>query len=168
MSASTDGSAGGDRARMLEVLARSHAPAVLGICLAHTRSVHDAEDAMQDTLVKAMAGIDQVREPSRIREWLLQIARRVCIDRHRRQREAQPLPEQLPAPERTIDPRLEQLHVALTELPEDCREAISLYYLDGRSTAAVAEALGISEGAARQRLSRGRLLLHDRMTEEQL
>lgn len=152
---------------MLEVLARHHAPAVLGVCLAHTRSVHDAEDAMQDTLVKAVANIEQVREPSRMREWILQIARRVCIDRHRRQRPVQSLPEELPAPLRQVDPRLEKLHVALSQLPADYREAISLYYLDGQSTAAVARALGISEGAARQRLSRGRLLLHDRMAEEQ-
>jgi RNA polymerase sigma-70 factor (ECF subfamily) len=152
---------------MLEVLARQHAPAVLGVCLAHTRSVHDAEDAMQDTLVKAMAGIEQVREPSRMREWVLQIARHVCIDRYRRQRPVQPLPDELPAAERKVDPRLEQLHVALSKLPADYREAISLYYLDGQSTASVAQALGISEVAARQRLSRGRLLLHDRMTEEQ-
>jgi RNA polymerase sigma-70 factor (ECF subfamily) len=102
-----------------------------------------------------------------MREWLLQIARRVCMDRYRRYREAHPLPEQLPAPECTLDPRLEQLHIAMSELPEDYREAISLYYLDGRSTEAVARTLGISEGAARQRVSRGRLLLHDRMTEEQ-
>ncbi len=68
---------------------------------------------------------------------------------------------------RVSDPRLEQLHVALSKLPADYREAISLYYLDGQSTASVAQALGISEVAARQRLSRGRLLLHDRMTEEQ-
>jgi RNA polymerase sigma factor (sigma-70 family) len=164
---SADGSAGDNRVRVVEGLARHYAPAVLGICLAHTRSLHDAEDAMQDTLLKAMAGIDQVREPSRLREWLLQIARRVCMDRHRRRREAQPLPEQLPAPEPTVDPRLEQLHVALSKLPEDYREAISLYYLDGRRTADVAEALGITEGAARQRLSRGRLMLHAWMTEEQ-
>jgi RNA polymerase sigma-70 factor (ECF subfamily) len=114
-----------------------------------------------------MAGIEQVREPSRMREWVLQIARHVCIDRYRRQRPVQPLPDELPAAERKVDPRLEQLHVALSKLPADYREAISLYYLDGQSTASVAQALGISEVAARQRLSRGRLLLHDRMTEEQ-
>jgi RNA polymerase sigma-70 factor, ECF subfamily len=167
MGVSTEGSAGDDRARVVEGLTRHYAPAVLGICLAHTRSVHDAEDAVQDTLVKAITGIEQVREPSRTREWLLQIARRVCMDRYRRRRETQPLPEQLPAPDCTVDPRLEELHVALSRLPEDYREAISLYYLDGRSTVAVAQALGITEGAARQRLSRGRLMLHQSMTEDQ-
>ena len=66
-----------------------------------------------------------------------------------------------------MDPRLERLRVALSQLPDEYREPISLFYLDGSSSAAVAEALGISENAARQRLCRGRLMLHELMWENE-
>jgi len=49
---------------------------------------------------------------------------------------------------------------AIAALPDSQREAITLYYLDGRNCAGVAAALGISEPAVRQRLLRGRLMLH--------
>ncbi len=81
-----------------ELLARSHAPAVLAVCLAYTRNVHDAEDAAQDTLARAIANLHQLREPGRIRAWLLQIARRVCADGYRRQQTFVPLPEHIAAP----------------------------------------------------------------------
>ena len=150
-----------------DTLVRCYAPAVLAVCLAHTHSIHDAEDAAQDTFVKAIAGLGQLQDASRIRPWLLQIARRVCIDRYRRTQTTVPLPDQLPATDRSVDPRLERLRVALSQLPDEYREPISLFYLDGSSSAAVAEALGISENAARQRLCRGRLMLHELMWENE-
>ena len=55
-------------------LVRYHAAAVLALCLAHTPSVHDAQDVMQDVFVKAFTKIDTLREPAKARSWLLQIA----------------------------------------------------------------------------------------------
>lgn len=151
-----------------EAVVRDHGPAILAVCLANTHSLHDAEDAVQDTLVKAMACVHQLREPERIRPWILQIARRICIDRHRRRPAACcPLPEHISAPDRPVDPRLERLHAALARLPEGYREPISLFYLASRSTAEVAEVLGISEGAVRQRLCRARVMLYDLLAGEE-
>jgi RNA polymerase sigma factor (sigma-70 family) len=150
-----------------ELLTRLHAPAVLAVCLACTRNIHDAEDATQDTLVRAIANIHQLREPGRTRAWLLQIARRVCADGYRRRQDAAAIPEHIAAAGRTIDPRLERLQAALSQLPEEYREPISLFYLVGRSTGDVAHMLGISEPAARQRLCRGRLMLYDLLGGEE-
>ena len=146
---------------------RRHARAVLAVCLAHARNVHDAEDAMQEVFLKAITKLDRLREPGKARSWLLQIARRTCIDRSRRRRKGQPLPHDLPAPVRRPDPRVEALHAAIAKLPEKHREAITLYYLDGRSCRAVAAALGVREAAVRQRLVRGRLMLHELLREDQ-
>jgi RNA polymerase sigma-70 factor (ECF subfamily) len=148
-------------------LLRCHVPTVLGVCLAHTRNRSDAEDLMQETFLKAIASIDDLRDHRSIRSWLLQIARRVCINHFQRHRTMQPLPEAFPATAQAPDPRLEWLQAVLPRLPLEYREALTIYYLDGRNSAAVAEALGISESGARMRLTRARRMLQEMLEEDE-
>jgi RNA polymerase sigma-70 factor (ECF subfamily) len=121
---------------------------------------------MQETFVKAFDGLGSLRDRERVRPWLLQIARRVCIDHHRRKTPAGSLPEDVPARSESHDPRIDRLHAALGKLPAEYRETISLYYLDGRDCAGVAATLGISPGAVRTRLLRGRIMLYDLLAED--
>jgi len=77
---------------------RAFRPVVWAICIANVRNLHDAEDIMQDVFLKALAGIKTLRDRSRVRPWLLQIARRTCADHHRQSKHAmQPIPEGLAA-----------------------------------------------------------------------
>lgn len=71
----------------------------------------------------------------------------------------------LPSPADTAITREEQalLWRSLERLPEEYREPMVLYYRNQESVAAIATAMGISEEAARQRLSRGRAMLTQRM-----
>ncbi len=149
-----------------EALVRRHAAAVMAVCLANTHSRHDAEDLVQEVFVHAFRKLHRLRDRDKARPWLLQIARRQCIDHRRRRRSTGLVPDDLPAPSEDRDPRLDRLHAALAQLPENYRETISLYYLDRRSCAGVAASLGISEAAVRQRLLRGRLMLHDLLTRD--
>jgi RNA polymerase sigma-70 factor (ECF subfamily) len=86
------------------------------------------------------------------------------VDHLRNRKPIARITDDLPAPAEAPDPRIEHLHTALARLPEDFRETITLYYLDGRSCAGVAATLGISEGAVRMRLLRGRVMLYDLLT----
>ena len=149
-----------------ETLLSRYASAVMAVCLANTRNLHDAEDIMQDVFLKAVSNFDSLRDHTRVRAWLLQIARRTCIDRRRRRVITATLPDDYPAPSVSGSPAVERLHAAMSQLPHEYRETVSLYYLDGRNCAGVAEALGISEAAVRQRLVRGRLMLHDILVKE--
>ena len=149
-----------------EVLLKRHARAVLAVCLAGARNVHDAEDVMQEVFVKALSRLNTLKDPDRARAWLLSIARRACVDRYRRGASATSLPADHPAPADDADPRIDPLHAAISRLPDDYRETISLYYLDGRNCANVAGVMGISEAAVRKRLSRARLMLHDLLAED--
>ena len=152
---------------MLAELVRQNTPALLALCLAYTRNLHDAEDLVQETLLKATTSITDLREPRAARSWLMQIARRLCINHHNRKKPSEPLQEEIPVPAKAIDPDIELLHLALTKIPTDHRETLCLYYLDGRSCAAVAELLGITEVAVRVRLTRGRLMLHRLLREQE-
>lgn len=148
-----------------EDLIRDHAQAVLSVCLAYARNLHDAEELAQDVLMKAITKLPTVRDPGSIRRWLLQIARRTSFDHLRRRRPIDPLPPETAAAEPVPAWQFEGLHAALARLPDVYREAIVLYYLDGRDCAGTATALGISEVTVRQRLARGRLMLHDLLKE---
>lgn len=148
-------------------LVNEHASAVLGMCIAHTRSIHDAEDVAQEVLLRACAKIGSLREPSSARAWLLQIARRLCIDHYRKTRPDGQLNENIAAPEAGLSDAAAALHAAIARLPESQREAIALYYMDGRKCSSIAAALGVSEEAVRTRLMRARLKLHDLLSEGQ-
>jgi RNA polymerase sigma-70 factor (ECF subfamily) len=150
-----------------EMLVRNHGPAVRAVCLAHSRNVHDAEDLMQDVFTKALTKINSLRDTTRARPWLMQIARRTCIDHYRKKNPEQPLYEDIPSREINVDQRWASLHQAIGRLPDDYRETICLYYLDGRKSAHVAQTLGISASAVRQRLVRARLMLHDLLVEDE-
>jgi len=143
-------------------------PIVFAICIANVRNLHDAEDIMQEVFLKALVGMKALRDRNRARAWFLQIARRTCADHYRRKKHAmQTIPEGVSARPADDHPLVDRLHAAIQHLPTDYREIINLYYLDGRSCAAVASCMGIAEPATRQRLVRARLMLHDLLREEQ-
>jgi RNA polymerase sigma-70 factor (ECF subfamily) len=152
---------------MLAALTREHRSAILALCLAHTRDIHEAEDRVQDVFLRALDKLDTLRDAAKARAWLLQIARRLCIDHARRRTTHAPLSDHPARPYTPVDERVERLLAAVAQLPEDFRETVVLYYLDGRNCAAVAASLGTTAAAVRQRLVRARLRLHELLTEDE-
>jgi len=158
---------GAGKALTNELLVREYTSAVYGLCLAYTRNIHDAEDAVQDVFLKAFAKLHTLKDSACIRSWLLKIARRTCIDKHRKGLATDAILQKACTTPGSADDEIRCLHQALSELPEQYRETIFLYYLDGRSCANIAQSLGISEMAVRQRLVRGRTMLQDLFLEDQ-
>jgi RNA polymerase sigma-70 factor, ECF subfamily len=151
---------------MPAVLFRLHAQAVFAVCLANTHNYHDAEDVMQAVFLKVNAKTSSLREPARARAWLLQVARRECVDFHRRRRPMEAIVQEPSTPAAESNAFCERLHEAIQKLPQNYREAIVLYYLDGRDCAGVAASLDTTEQAVRQRLVRARAMLHDLLEEQ--
>lgn len=64
-----------------------HAPVVLALCRRHVPRGQggdaEADDALQETFIRAFQMLDRVEDPERIRSWLYAIARRVCAERRR-------------------------------------------------------------------------------------
>ena len=164
----TDVAGTADRRKVLDAqtLVHRYAPAVLGVCLAHAKSMHDGEDLMQEVFLKAVSKLHTLRDSGKVRGWLMQIARRTCIDHYRRRINTQQIPDDLPAADDDTGNKISRLHRAISQLPESFREPISLYYLNGRNCASVAKTLGISETAVRSRLARARLRLHEILSED--
>jgi len=140
----------------------------------------DAEDAMQEALIKTYRYVGQIREPAAFRPWLYRTVRNACLMGRRKKvgepARLQSLDEVLPgqddltrpeAPDPGKDPeqladntRLRRrLRTALARLPGPYRAVVFLREMEGLSTREVAHVLGISEDNVKTRLHRARLQL---------
>src|SRR5258708_15425118 len=82
----------GDR-RAFEPLVRRHERRVFRVTLAVLGNVEDAEEAMQDTFVKALRHLDQFRKESRFTTWLTRIAINEAIQKRNARKNFMPLAE---------------------------------------------------------------------------
>lgn len=133
-----------------------------------------SEDVAQETFIAAWKNLDRLREPHKLRAWLCGIVRnRIHKNLERDGREPSKNAETLEAaddspanhalPSEEAISREEQaiLWRSLEVIPTVYREPLILFYREHQSVEKVAEALGLSEDAVKQRLSRGRKLLQD-------
>lgn len=136
-----------------------------------TRSEHDAEDLVQDALVRAYEKRGSFEPASRdkgrgLRVWLLSMLHNVFIDRRRsraaeerRVVQAMELTEDSAAPIQELHVRLSQVREAFLDLPEEQRAALHLVAIEGLGYAEAAATLGIPQGTLMSRLSRARATL---------
>lgn len=171
--------AAGDRDAMEALLLRAQEAAYrFGVVICGQAS--DAEDVMQEALIKTYRHASRIRRPEAFRGWLYRTVRNACLMR-RRTRVAEPkrllsLDETLPTEEggRPIDPadpgrgpddllvnkRLRRrLATAIRELPPSYRLVVFLRDMEGLSTREAAKVIGTSEANVKQRLHRARLFL---------
>lgn len=131
----------------------------------------EAEDALQEALLQAYLGLDNLRQPERFGAWLYAIALNVARGQMRQRARLPTSEDSLEANVRDMEPQPEQwfqqretqagLGRALMELPDAEREAIALVYGHGLSHRETAHLLGVSVSAVKVRVHRGRRRLHD-------
>lgn len=118
----------------------------------------EAQDALQDTYLRALRGLPRLRQPDRARAWLYRIATHVAFTEIRRLRKKQqslePLDESLAGaqgPEATSDDvaRLAEVRRAVEALPPKQRAALMMRKYQQMEYAEVGDALGCSPQAAR-------------------
>src|SRR4051812_35670969 len=156
--------------RAFDTIVRTQYNALYAHALRRLNQHEAAEDAVQDTMLRAYRALPNLDGDLALRAWLHRILTNVCHDEGNRRRRQQglvekvaALPEELaedPVDEAVLHDTVRVMSEALKELPESYREALVLRYVDGLSFREVAEASGISEENARARVQRGRLALH--------
>jgi RNA polymerase sigma factor (sigma-70 family) len=111
-----------------------------------------AEDAFQETFLRALRAYPKLRHGEHLRAWAYTIASRIAIDEHRRPRADAELPELASLDGRPAFAELEHL---ADELPPTERAAVVLRYGYDLDYADIGAALGSNATAARQAASAG-------------
>lgn len=153
----------GDPQAPRELIARFHG-AVFGLCFRMLGHRHDAEDAVQETFIRALRGIFGFDAGRPIRPWLLEIAANRCRTalalRSRRPPAADPSRAVEPADDRAgprdPDDLAGELELALARLRPEYRAAVALFHEQGLSYEEVAGALGRPVGTIKTWLHRAR------------
>jgi RNA polymerase sigma-70 factor (ECF subfamily) len=147
----------------------------------------DAEDVMQDALLKTYRYVDRIRDPNSFRTWLYRTVRNACLMKRRRKvgepaqlvsiehgdtgRDGEPIAIDVEdASKRPDDLALnrwigKRLRTALLGLPPSYRVIVVLREMEGLSTREVADVTGISEANVKTRLHRARVLLREHLED---
>ncbi len=160
----------GDSAAMEQLLA-SVAPSIQRFGARMCRDNTDAEDVLQDTLLTIANHLGNFEGRSSFSSWAFALTRSACSRKRRglKNRPLQPIEvvenqhDEAPSPEdRTWDRELAQaLNGALSQLPDEYREAILLRDVEALTAPEAADSLGISVPALKSRLHRARAALRE-------
>jgi RNA polymerase sigma-70 factor, ECF subfamily len=156
----------GDQAafgRLIEV----YQTPVYNLCYRMLSSANDAEDAAQETFIRAYHGLSRYDIQRSFSTWLLSIAAHYCIDQIRRRRFTVMSFEELPAfdppdlepgPERTLvaKEKQQQVQALLESLNPQDRAAVVMRYWYDFSYEEIGESLSLTVSAVKSRLHRAR------------
>ncbi len=144
-------------------------------CLGHLRSSHEAEDAVQNTFLRAYVALRRGFRPENEGAWLFKIAQNVCLSRHAAKarrarvestRDFDQVQDHVPAREQADRDDLWRLGSALAAMPAPLRQVILLREWQGLSYSEIADTLGLSLSAVEARIFRARRSLADALRSE--
>lgn len=165
-----------------------HADALFGAAMRMTKSRRDAEDLVQDTLMKAFQHFHKYEEGTNCKAWLFKILTNTFINRYRKKQRdrvfvvddtnSRPLAERIAVqPDSELETRKEtpeenisrlfgdEVGIALRNVPVDFRMAVLLTDVYDFSYKECAEILDVPIGTVMSRLYRGRRLLRAQLAE---
>lgn len=145
----------------LEMVVAQHGDRLLRLCFLYLRDVYAAQDALQETLLRAWRASESFRGEAEASTWLTRIAINVCKTMLRRQlwwRMHEPVAlEGIPGPETPAEDSA--LLCAVLSLPDKYREVVLLHYYQELRLREIAAALRLPQGTVAVRLKRARDLL---------
>ena len=140
---------------------------ILKTCCLYLSDQHQAEDALQDTWIKAWKYMGEFERKAITNEkaWLFRIAVNTCKDYRRtawfchvdRKQTLEDLPPSLVA----VQPEDRTLTLAVMDLPDKYKEIVLLYFYQGFTMQETADALGQSVSTVHRRLEQAEALLKD-------
>src|SRR5687768_13151377 len=169
-----------------EETALVHLDAMYGAACRLTRNARDAEDLVQETVLRAYRFWDTFEKDSNCKAWLLRILTNTFINEYQRRKRSRQVLDAATAEQEATDGVLvheagetqrspetvlvdrsvsDDVQRALEALPEDFRVAVVLCDIEGLSYKEIAEAMGTPVGTVMSRLFRGRRLLQQSLKE---
>ena len=177
------GAAQGDGA-CFEQLITDCAGQTYALALRMLKDPQDAEDAVQDAMIKAWKALPGFKGDCRFSTWLFRLTYNTCLDALRRRQRGQVIsltredeteneiqaevPDPAPGPEEALlaKERAEVLHREMEKLSDKLRAPLVMRELGGCSYEEIASALGISVGTVKSRIARARENLAEALIRE--
>ncbi len=157
---------GGDRPAFEELL-RKYQDRIYNLCRYMLRDAQEAQDAAQDTFLKAYAALKNFKPDASLYTWLYRIGVNTCLD-HKRKFRPEPFKDQSPAEDLPISRALTRAALPIerdrsghpvgppNNYPRNSRAVIVLKEIEGLSYEEIAEVLKTSIGTVKSRISRAR------------
>lgn len=159
----TDNSSSRSPEKDITHLVEVHQLSLLRLCYAYLHDQDLAEDAVQETFLKAYRKLEQFHGKAEMKTWLSAIAINCCRDIYRESwfRHVNRSISVDILPIRTEEPNIKEdyITVEVMKLPIRLREAVLLYYFEDMNTQEIAKTLNISQQAVSSRLQRARTKL---------
>jgi RNA polymerase sigma-70 factor (ECF subfamily) len=161
--------------REFEAAVRDHARHVYRVAQVVLRNHHDAEDAVQETFLRFLGQQRNWAEIRNPRAWLGRTAWRVALDRRRKVmdislEDAAGVVETLRTTGASAEEAASQgqmlslVERLMASLPKELRDPLTLSTVEELTSAEIGEVLGIPEGSVRERVSRARTMLKEKLT----
>lgn len=151
-----------DYARIVE----TYMDTIYRIAINYVKSVHDAEDVVQNTFAKLLTKKVVFQDEEHIRRWLIRVVvnecNNLCSSYWKRQVDSI---EALGVEPEFTRQEYSGLYEAVRLLPPKCRIVVHLFYYEGYSGKEIADILHIREATVRTRLVRARKLLKEQLKE---
>lgn len=158
-----------DRDRWLEQAMEQWEVPLLRTCYLLVKDVALAEDAVQDTFVKAWQAHDHFRGEASEKSWLMRIAVNTCRDLRRgkwfRHVDRQVRMEDLPEPAEPFQWEDDTVTRAILALPDGLRQVVTLRYYQGFTVQEAADILKLSRRTVHYRLKKAERLLKESLEE---
>ena len=141
-----------------------HGDRILRVAYSYLHNMEDAEDILQDTLIKYIQNSPSFNGPEHEKAWLITVASNLSKNKikYNKVREADELSEELVSKDQED---LAFVWEAVKKLPEKYREVVHLFYQEGYATAEISRILGRKEATVRSDLLRARKQLKEILKE---
>ncbi|SEK89291.1 RNA polymerase sigma factor [Ruminococcus albus] len=142
-----------------------HGNRILRLAYSYVHNMQDAEEILQDTLIKLLDSAPDFESDEHEKAWLIRVAANLSKNRieYNKLRDTDELNDELVAEQRED---LTFVWEAVKELPDNYREVIHLFYEEGYQTDEIADILGETGANIRTRLKRARAKLKEILKEE--
>ena len=155
-------------------LVRLYQRPVYNMCYRMLGNPQEAEDAAQETFLRAYRALKSYDPKRKFATWLLSVAANYCIDQHRKRRITQVDMEAIPAGELSAGGKSNEAHIIegeagaaiqdlLDGLPPKDRAALILHYWYDYSYKEISKELSLTESAVKSRMHRARRSLAEQM-----
>ena len=151
----------------IEEILENYGDMLFRICLVILKNESDAEDAVQDTIIRYMQKAPAFESSGHEKAWLIKVAANRCRDMQRFAGRFIPLDREMLHGYVTA-PESSGIIEALMSLPEKFRVVLTLHYVEECSVREIAGIIGKTESAVKMRLQKGRRLREEKYRKEYL